>query len=596
MKRLIQKLYALCIPAIAFLSAMAVTLPLQAKPAERPWRAEEIFTPPDSLLLRELNRMPLSIKIGQMIIADSPGGFETDSTPQQEKLESLVREGTIGGVMFLKGGMFKTAMLANSLQSIAPIPLLLSADMENGAAMRLEGGTQFPPAMAVAAAGRPQLTKAMGSAIAAEAKAVGIRQNYAPVGDLNSNPLNPVINTRSFSDRPETAISMTGAYIEGLQRGGLIATIKHFPGHGDAHVDSHITLPVLEASREHLEQYELEPFRAAIHRGVMSVMVGHLAVPALTGSMEPATLSPKIVTALLRQELGFKGLIITDALNMKALYNGSNIPNISVRAVLAGNDLLLFSPDPELTHRSLLEAVKSGLITEERINNSVMRILQAKRWLQLQQNRIVDLNHVPALSSPPSHRALASELSRRSITITKESGNIPLKLPSSAPVLHLILIDTDKAHPAAACSKEIDRHWSATHIPFNPKTSSTTYQQAEALADSAAAIIISSTLQRLPGPDSRRLTQSQKKFISQLVEKHQPTTPVIFLALGTPYILNTFPEISNSICTFSAGEESEKNAVRILLGKQNAEGKLPITLSITNNPQEPADHGKDSSR
>lgn len=595
MKRLFQKTYATLIAAIVTFPAIAAP-PFKAMAEHLPWRAEEIFTPADSLLLRELNEMPLSMKIGQMLIADSPGGFETDNTPQQEKLESLVRSGTIGGVMFLKGGMFKTAMLANHLQSIAPKPLLLSADMENGAAMRLDGATEFPPAMAIAATQRPRLAAAMGAAIAAEAKAVGIRQNYAPVGDLNSNPMNPVINTRSFGDRPETAVRMTGAYIEGLQRGGLIATIKHFPGHGDVHVDSHLALPVLSAPKEHLQQYELEPFRAAIGQGVMSVMVGHLAVPAITGTMTPATLSPEIITGLLRQELGFKGLIITDALNMKALYNGSNIPGISVRAVLAGNDLLLFSPDPALTHRSLLEAVKSGLITEERINQSVLRIMQAKRWLKLQQSRMVNLNHVPALSSPHSHRALASELSRRSITIAKESGSIPLQLSSPAPVLHLILSDSGIAHPAEAFSQEIDRHWHATHVQCNPKTNPATYRQAEALADSAAAIIISSTLGRLPGPGSRHLTQSQQKFISQLAEKHQATKPLVFIALGTPYILNIFPEINNSICTFSTGEESQRNAVGVLLGKQKAEGKLPIALNITNNPQEPSGHGQDNSR
>jgi beta-N-acetylhexosaminidase len=571
--------------------------PIHAVLPERAWRAEEIFTEPDTLMLQELKEMPLSIKIGQMLIADCPGGFETDNSPQQEKLESLVRKGKIGGVMFLKGGMFKTAMLANHLQSIAPRPLLLSSDMENGAAMRLQGATEFPPAMAVAAAGRPRLAKAMGAAIAAEAKAVGIRQNYAPVGDLNSNPLNPVINTRSFSDNPETTSSMTGAYIEGLQKGGLIATIKHFPGHGNVHVDSHLALPVISAQKAHLEQYELEPFRAAILHGVMSVMVGHLAVPAITGTMEPATLSPKIITELLRNQLGFRGLVVTDALNMKALYNGSNIPSISVQAVLAGNDLLLFSPDPELTHSSLLEAVNNGTISEERINRSVARILQAKRWLKLRNNLLINLNRVAALSSPPSHRELASELSKRSITLTANAGNIPLKIPSSATVLHLILSSTNRANPAAACTKEIDRHWQhATHIQLSPATDPNTYLQAQEMAEDAAAIIISSTIPRLPSPGSPCRTTSQQKFIHQLTEKHQGAKPVIFIALGTPYILNLFPEIKNSICTFSGGNASEKNAILVLAGKLKAEGKTPIKLSITNNPPEPSSHGKDSSR
>ena len=329
-----------------------------AKPGTETWTAQKIFNVTDSGIEKALKNLTLSEKVGEMIIAESDGHYNSYDDTAYRNLDRLVIQGKVGGIMFLKGDAFSAAMLSNHFQALAPRPLLMSADMERGLAMRLTGATEFPPNMAVAATQDSKMAATMAQAIAQEAKAVGLQQSYGPTLDLNINPLNPIINTRSFGDNLPLTIALSHAVIEGLQSNGIIATAKHFPGHGDVSVDSHISLPVLKADRQQLDEYELKPFKAAIEQGVISVMIGHLAVPKLTGTMEPASISKVIVTDLLRKELGFQGLIITDAMNMKALYNGQNVPDISVKAIQAGNDLLLFSPDPELAHRSIVHAVE----------------------------------------------------------------------------------------------------------------------------------------------------------------------------------------------------------------------------------------------
>ena len=237
------------------------------KPGSEPWAAQQIFNVTDTRIEETLKSLSLSQKVGQMIIAESDGHYNSDDDSAYRLLDKLVKEEKIGGIMFLKGGAFSAAMLANHFQSLAPRPLLMSADMERGLAMRLSGATEFPPNMALAATLDSRFAAKMAQAIAKEAKVVGLQQDYGPTLDLNINPLNPIINTRSFGDNVALTIEMSHAVIEGLQSNGIIATAKHFPGHGDVSVDSHISLPVLRADRQQLEDYELKPFKAAIEQG-----------------------------------------------------------------------------------------------------------------------------------------------------------------------------------------------------------------------------------------------------------------------------------------------------------------------------------------
>jgi beta-N-acetylhexosaminidase len=552
----------------------------KSKTGTEKWRARQIFSNNDPGIESALKNMTLSEKIGQMIIAQSEGQYNHDDDKAYQLLSRLVEQGKVGGIMFLKGDAFSTGMLGNHFQSIAPRPLLLSADMERGLAMRLDGATEFPPNMAVAATREPELAAEMAKAIAEEARTVGLHQNYAPTVDLNINPLNPVINTRSFGDNVPLAISMSNAVIDGLQSNGVIATVKHFPGHGDVTVDSHISLPVLQADRQRLEEYELKPFRAAIEHGVISVMTGHLAVPKLTGTMEPASVSRVIVTDLLRRELGFQGLIITDALNMKALYNGQNVPEISIKAVQAGNDLLLFSPDPELAHSSIVKAVEDGFISKEQIDASVRRILQVKAWLEIEKRKLVNLNRIKEDASPESHRELAKKIAARSITLVKDYNHyLPLKSAANAEnMLNIILQDKPDSETAKRYIASLDQHYKVTHIRIDPNSDSLAYSNTADLARKASAVMITSYVQIHSGSGTLKLTEKQQQFIHSLYAIVPKEKPLLLVSLGTPYLINYFPEITTYLCTYSSNEASEEYAVQLLRGKLKPQGVLPISL------------------
>lgn len=550
-----------------------------AKPGTETWTAQKIFNVTDSGIEKALKNLTLSEKVGEMIIAESDGHYNSYDDTAYRNLDRLVIQGKVGGIMFLKGDAFSAAMLSNHFQALAPRPLLMSADMERGLAMRLTGATEFPPNMAVAATQDSKMAATMAQAIAQEAKAVGLQQSYGPTLDLNINPLNPIINTRSFGDNLPLTIALSHAVIEGLQSNGIIATAKHFPGHGDVSVDSHISLPVLKADRQQLDEYELKPFKAAIEQGVISVMIGHLAVPKLTGTMEPASISKVIVTDLLRKELGFQGLIITDAMNMKALYNGQNVPDISVKAIQAGNDLLLFSPDPELAHRSIVHAVEKGVIPIEQINDSVRRILLAKQWLDIEHHKLVNLNRVKDDASPESHRDLAKKIAEASITLVKDENHyMPLKRVSSGNLLNIILQDKTDLEVGNGYIKNINNFYSADHIRIDLAADSLRYAQAVEMALKAPAVLVTSYVQALSGSGTLKLTEKQQEFIHTLARMMPKEKPLIFISLGTPYLINYFPEITTYLCTYSSKEASEEYVVKALKGKLKPRGILPVSL------------------
>jgi len=554
-----------------------------AMPARESWSAQQIFSRTDARLEEALRGMNLSDKVGQMIIAEIEPHAASSRSKEYHLLSRLVQEGKVGGIMFLKGDVVTAGISANHFQAIAPRPLLISSDMERGIAMRLCGATEFPPNMAVAATQDPVLAEEMAEAIAEEATMIGMHQNYAPTVDLNSNPLNPVINTRSFGDNVPQTIAMSNAIIKGLQSNGIMATAKHFPGHGDVSVDSHFLLPVLQADRQQLDAYELKPFKAAIEAGVISVMVGHLAVPKLTGSTVPASLSKVIVTDLLRNELGFQGLIITDALNMKALYNGQNVAEISVKAVQAGNDLLLFSPDPERAHRSIVNAVEKGEIPLEQIDASVRRILQAKAWLKIEKRKRADIGRLKRDASPASHQRLAKRIDARAITLVSDPNhNIPLK-PSER-ILNIVVQDKINNETGKEYCRKLERPYSSNssyrikHVRINPETDALGYANATDLASKATAVIISSYSQTLSSSGALKLSAQQQQFIHSLVGIVPKESPVIFISLGTPYIINYFPEITSYLCTYSPSENSEELAIDVLQGALKPRGVLPISL------------------
>ena len=540
--------------------------------------AHEVFGRTDKWVEKQLRKLSLSDKIGQMIIAHSPAKVRPQNNKEYSKLKKLIRKGKVGGVMFLKGTTSDAVALANYFQSIAPLPLLISADMEKGLAMRIEGATEFAPNMALSATGSPILVRKMAEVIAREAKALGIHQSYSPNVDLNLNPDNPVINTRSYSDRADLTIEMAQAFIDGLQSKGMLATAKHFPGHGDVSVDSHDNLPIVQSSRKRLENLELKPFKAAIDHGVMSVMIGHLAVPKITGNLTPATLSWKIVTKLLRNELGFQGLIITDALNMKALYEHHSLEDISLRAVEAGNDLLLFSPDPELTHRTVLKAVKKGKLSKRQIDRSVRRILLAKRWLGLDKKRLVNPDNISSHVSVRSSRKLAETIADNSITVVKDSRNV-LPIRKRDNILHIIVENKKYALSGETFSEKLYKAFGAQSLRLDIDAGAADYQNAAEKARYASGVIISTYVEVLTGAKSLELNDRQQDFINKLTQTLPPERPLVLISFGTPYLISQIPDIPAYICTYSSSEFSENAAVRLLEGKIEPTGKLPVSLS-----------------
>jgi beta-N-acetylhexosaminidase len=469
-------------------------------------------------------------------------------------------------------------MLANHFQAESKVPLLVSADMERGLAMRLEGATKFSAAMALAAAGDPALARSMASIIAMEARSVGIQQNYSPTVDLNINPANPVINVRSFGDRIPLVNAMSAAVIDGLQFNGVVATAKHFPGHGDVTVDSHLALPVLEGDRQRLEEYELKPFRAAISQDVMSVMVGHLAVPKLTGTMEPASLSETIVTGLLRQELGFKGLIVTDALNMKALQNGQPPGDIAVMAVQAGNDILLYPEDPETVFNAVTAAVENGQISEERIEHSVRRILQMKHWLGLDRQKLADLSRLQERVGTPANNLIAQKIAEESLTLIRDHNqNLPLRVPDNGQVVNIIINDRPGETAGATFADKLGLNYNVKRFRITPATPQKDIQTASDAVAGASAVILTTGIQAWSSSTSR-LSKQQHEFIRTLPAIVPKETPLLFISFGTPYILSAFPETCTALCAYSADNHTETAVIRVLKGEIPPKGKLPVSI------------------
>ncbi|AAM73340.1 MAG TPA: glycoside hydrolase family 3 [Chlorobaculum sp.] len=546
----------------------------------KPWSAQTVFSNREPWVERTLRNMSVREKVGQMIVAKVDAVYKNDDDPQYQLISRLVSEGKIGGIMFLKGDVQSAGILANHFQELSKVPLLVSADMEKGVAMRLDGATKFSPAMAISAAGNPALARRMAEIVAREARAIGIHQNYAPTVDLNINPANPVINTRSFGDRIPLVNAMSAAVIDGLQSNGVAATAKHFPGHGDVTVDSHLALPVLEGDRRRLENYELKPFRSAIANGVLSVMVGHLAVPKLTGTMEPASLSRTIVTGLLRNELGFKGLIVTDALNMKALQsNGLTPGEVAVRAVQAGNDMLLFPEDPELVFDAVCAAVENGEISEQQIDHSVQRILQMKHWLGLDRRKLVDLSRLSERVGTKENKRIAEQIAEQSLTLLRDRNRtIPLRFPQNGQLVNIILNDRPGQKVGREFVDTLRTSYNVTSLRLTPQSQPEFFQEASRAVAHASAVILTTGIQAWSKSVPSGLSQLQCDFVRSLPSMAPKGTPILFISFGTPYILDAFPEIGSALCAYSENEETDAAILKALKGELVPRGTLPVSL------------------
>lgn len=538
---------------------------------------------------RTLASLTLREKVAQMVMPWVGGEYVSTDSPEFEALARWVREDGVGGLILSVGLPHSYAAKLNELQKLARVPLLVTADMENGPGMRLAGvyslphllpqggGTVFPPVMALGAAGSDSLAFETGRILAAEARAVGVHLTFGPVLDVNSNPANPIINTRSFGEDPARVARLGAAYIRGARAGGLMTTAKHFPGHGDTETDSHIDLPVIPADRARLDSVELVPFREAVRAGIDGVMVAHIAVTGVEGEdAPPASVSKHFVTDVLRGDLGFGGLVFTDAMTMGgvALRYGATEP--LVLAVEAGADVLLMPRDVAEAVGTVVGAVESGRIPEARIDHSVRRILEAKARAGLPGQRRVSLEAVAGWVGTRSHRAVAEEVARRSITLARdERGLVPL--PAGARrVLSVTYAETANLTAGRAFDRELEASGAqVSSARVDDRTPDAEFEALRRRADSADVIVASAYVV----PRENRGTVSAQGGFSGFVEALSAAgKPVVAVTFGNPYLLSAYPSVPAYLLAWGGGEASQRAAARALAGRAEITGTLPISI------------------
>lgn len=534
----------------------------------------------DPWVLSTLHQLSLEEKVAQMVMPATNGIFMNEQSDSYQRLVHLVRDRHVGGIIFFQGEVFETATLINKLQSLARVPLLISADFEWGPGMRIHRSTTFPPAMAIAATRNTAYAYKVGEATAREGRALGIHQNYAPVVDINSNPENPIINIRSFSDNKEVVSRFAKAFIEGTQKGGMLATAKHFPGHGTTSIDSHAELPVLHLNRRELESVELAPFRTAIQSGVLSIMVGHLALPAIDSVAGlPSTLSKNVITGLLRDEMGFKGLIVTDAMSMGGVTRMYSTAEAAVKAVQAGVDMVLLSPDDDRAIDAIIAAVRLGVIPETRIDESVRRILAVKKWLGLDKEREVRYDDLFRDVAARRHQLLSEEIARNAVTIVKNDGMIvPLESAKaeSKPIAILSISDSNDPNAGDLFISEVRSRYNNLLVgKVDLLTTSEEMQQLQDIARNAELLLIPVYVKIRAGKGTISLPVNAKKFIRRVLSFQKP---VVVVSFGNPYILSDFPEVNAYIAAYSDADVMVRAAAQVLFGEAASTGTLPISI------------------
>ncbi len=532
-----------------------------------------------------LKKMTLEEKLGQLIVVGYFGEFLNVETPEYRRLIDRVGRGQVGGVIVTarrgplgveRSQAYPTAALANQLQRRARIPLLIAGDFERGTSQRILEGTSFPHTMALAAGGDPQAAYEMGRITALEARAVGVNWVFAPVADVNVNPENPIINVRAFSESPAQVAQFVAAFIRGCQEAGALATAKHFPGHGDVAVDSHLGLPVVEADRLRLNAVELVPFRAAMEAGVGSVMTGHLAVPALDPDRgTPATLSRPILTDLLRREMNYDGLIATDAMDMAGVANQWSPGEAAVRAVLAGADMLLLA-EPESVLPALAEAVRSGRLPPERVDASVARILRAKAWLGLNKNKIVNLEALNTVFGRPEYAQTAERIAERGVTLVRDDAHL-VPLDSTKPLrLLLLAVSADPdPYPAEILERELRSRVDSLHVLRCDTrfVGATTLRLPDPSSYDVALIALFVRVMDRKG--SLGLPTEQSELVRSLFAGGKPAVVAL---LGNPYLAQAFSSAPTLLLTFSHVDAAERALARALFGQSPVAGKLPVSI------------------
>lgn len=550
---------------------------------------------------KTLKKMTTDEKVGQLVHVGINARFAHQESSFFKELRRHVTENKIGGVIFFGAPIYETTHLANRMQEAARIPLLMSLDAETGIGMRFFDATNFPWAMAVAATGEPEFARRMGAITGREARAIGIQHVYAPVLDINNNADNPVINVRSFGEDPEDVARFGVAFAQGLQSERVIATAKHFPGHGDTNVDSHRGLPIIDLPKSRLDSLELVPFRRAVEGGIGSVMIAHIALPQIDGeeirplkeyqggdaepgaeivsekATIPATLSHKVQTEILRNELGFKGLIVSDAMSMSGLTLYFTQEEAGVRAFLAGTDILEKPEDVDAMIRGLKTAVASGRIPMARLDESVRRQLAWKHAVGLAKQKITPLDRIDRIVSGPDSTKLTDEIAQRAITLVRqEAGALPVNREKKIAVFGVSngFDGPSTMGPFAGTLRSAGLRFGQAYLQEN----SLAEQNAAARKTVMEADVVIVGLYGRVRSGAKNSVGIPENGAAILREALAAGKQVIGVSFGNPYILSSFPEMKTYVVAYGDMPSLQRASARGLLGQQQFTGKLPISL------------------
>jgi beta-N-acetylhexosaminidase len=555
---------------------------------------------------KTLRKLSTEEKVGQLFMVWARAQFLNDNSDVYAELHETMEKYHVGGFamtvptdgdFLFKSEPFEATMLLNHLQAESKLPLIFAADFERGLSMRLNGTTVFPHSMAFGAAMKAAYAESFGRITAEESRAIGIHWNFFPVADVNSNPLNPVINTRSFGEDPLQVGELVQAYIKGAHEGGMLTTAKHFPGHGDTASDTHLGVARVDGDMAHLNSIELPPFEKGIAGGVDSVMVAHVTVPALDPDPNHvATISPAVVTNLLKGKMKFHGIVSTDALDMAGLTKlfVSDVGRAAVEAFKAGNDLLLIPADLDASYRAMVKAVESGEISQARLDESVLKLLKAKASLGLHKARLVDVGQVAKLVSRPENVLVGQQVADDAVTLVRDNGKLlPLKAEGTAkgglPYMTkeetgnrlVVLVLTNDLR--MGLGRTMERQF-RTRVPdvnvlyVDARIAEAMTVQVLTAVDAAQAVVVASYANPIPGSrkNAVALPETMSSLLNQVLEHRAAKTAVV--AMGNPYVVSDFPKIENYLCTFSSEPVSEVSAVKGLFGEIAIRGRLPISI------------------
>jgi beta-N-acetylhexosaminidase len=558
-----------------------------------------------------LHRLTLQQKVGQLFMVWVRAEFLNVDNPSYVELRDQIRKYHVGSLAmtvpwdppFLnRSEPYEAAELLNRLQRASPLPLLVAADFERGVPMRLKGATVFPHAMAFGAAGRLDYAEAFGRITGEEARAIGVHWNFFPDADVNSNPANPVINTRSFGEDPEQVGDLVAAYIRGAHSAGMMTTAKHFPGHGDTSTDSHLGVAQVSGNSDRLNSIEIPPFRKAIEAGVDAVMVAHVTVPALEPDpSRVATTSSLIVGDLLKKQLGFNGIVVTDALDMEGLTRlyAAQPGRAAVDAFKAGNDLLIIPLDLDAAYKAMLAAANTGEISRARIDASVLKILRAKAAIGLYRSRTVDLSALPHVVGKPENLALGQQVADGAVTLVRDNGKVlPLKSSGTNPTpspyqalepviggnLVIVFSDDVRTDSGRGFERQMKARAPQTNVIYVDSRIASP-MSAQVLDAVAQAQTVIAAIYAVPVPGKPiavgesapvAISDAGNKLLEQVLDRAAAKTIVV--AMGNPYLAQDFPGIQNYLCAFSNSTVSEISAVKALFGEISISGHLPVNI------------------